>query len=250
MTEMEKILPAIAAAIGDVRKLGKGDRNKHDGYNFASVDDFLALVNPICSQHGIVVLAQEEGIEDFTRAGRNGESSWMRVSFGFTVYHSSGQCLPTVRRTVEVLRNGAQAYGSAQSYALKQFMRALLLIPTGDKDDADFQRTDDGVVSRQPLPTRVDSAPRENRAASGLRDAWTDGVLDSLPPDANPRQKAEAFARAIRNGFCGKKAKALDNEWERRKKWIDVLEGKYPDLYAQVETAYNSRRDQWEAEKG
>jgi hypothetical protein len=33
---------------------------------------------------------------------------------------------------------GAQAFGSAQSYALKQFMRSLFQIPTGDKEDADF----------------------------------------------------------------------------------------------------------------
>jgi hypothetical protein len=48
MTAMNEILPAVVAAMGAVRKLGKGERNKHDGYNFASIDDFLALVNPIC----------------------------------------------------------------------------------------------------------------------------------------------------------------------------------------------------------
>jgi hypothetical protein len=44
-----------------------------------------------------------------------------------------------------------------------------------------------------------------------LRDAWTDGVLDSLPEDATPRQKAEAFAQAICDDFQGKGEKALSN---------------------------------------
>jgi hypothetical protein len=45
--------------------------------------------------------------------------------------------LPTVRRHVEVIRNGPQAYGAAQSYTLKQYYRGLLNIPTGDNDDPD-----------------------------------------------------------------------------------------------------------------
>jgi hypothetical protein len=42
---------------------------------------------------------------------------------------------------------GAQTSGSAQSYAVKQFLRGLLMISTGDKDDVDFkpQAPQDGV---------------------------------------------------------------------------------------------------------
>jgi hypothetical protein len=45
-------------------------------------------------------------------------------------------------------------------------------------------------------------------------------VLDSLPEDATPRQKAEAFAQAICDEFQGKGEKALGNVWEKRKKLI------------------------------
>jgi hypothetical protein len=110
------------------------------------------------ADHGLVVVSEQDAIEDFTRQGRTGENAWMRVTFRFTVYHTSGQSLPPVVRTVEVLRNGAQAYGSAQSYCLKQFLRGLFLIATGDKDDADYQRTDDGPVTRgAPPPARRDA---------------------------------------------------------------------------------------------
>jgi len=143
-----KILSAIASAMGQVQKVAKGDRNKHDGYNFASIDDFLALVNPICAENGLVVHMQEAEREDFTRKGKFGDNAWMRQSFDITLMHTSGESLPPVTRTVEVLRNGAQAYGSAQSYALKQFWRCILLIPTGDKDDADHAPTDAGTVHR------------------------------------------------------------------------------------------------------
>jgi len=182
-TPMTEILPAIAAAMGDVQKVGKAERNKHDGYNFASIDDFLSLVNPICATRGLVIFSDELSREDFTRKGRNGDLPWMRVSFSFTVHHISGQSLPPMTRSVEVMRNGAQAYGSAQSYCLKQFLRGLFLIPTGDKDDADYERKDDGeIVQHRPAPATdgpsaaaLDAAIATINAAetvSALRDAW------------------------------------------------------------------------------
>lgn len=170
MSDTKDIVAAICAAMGQVQKVAKEGRNKHDGYNFASIDDFLALVNPICAANGLVVHMQEAAREDFTRAGRSGESAWMRQSFDLTLMHTSGQSLPPVTRTVEVLRNGAQAYGSAQSYALKQFWRCILLIPTGDKDDADYQPTDAGAVRR-------DDA---RRGPSDDDIAYTKAVTDSL----------------------------------------------------------------------
>lgn len=204
------ILPAIASAMGDVQKVSKGDRNKHDGYDFASIDNFLSLVNPICARHGLIILSDEVAREDFTRAGRNGESPWMRVSFSFTVHHVSGQSLPSMTRSVEVMRNGAQAYGSAQSYCLKQFLRGLFLIPTGDKDDADFERKDEGQIvtpRRQPDPPAFDPRAAADRIITAIRkregdkdalsELWTTEkpVLAELPEPMFAEVKAE-FSKA------------------------------------------------------
>ena len=145
-----EVLAAISKAMASVKKVVKDGKNAHDGYKFASIDDFLEMVNPICSDAGLIFHMEESGTEDFMRKGKYGESAWMRQKFLITVFHVSGQSLPPVSRSVEVLRNGAQAYGSSQSYALKQYLRSLLLIPTGDKDDADFNATDSGEIVRTP----------------------------------------------------------------------------------------------------
>lgn len=89
-----EILPAVAKAMGMVEKLSKGERNKHDGYNFASIDDFLALVNPICAQCGLIPHVDEGAREDFEKESQRGKSAWMRQSFTITLYHVSGQSLP------------------------------------------------------------------------------------------------------------------------------------------------------------
>lgn len=145
---LDKILPAINAAMKAVKKIAKTNENKHDKYDFASIDDFLEVSNSICAENGLIIPPpQEVEIQEFTKKSKYGESSWLRFIFEITLYHTSGQSMPPVRKSVEVMRSGAQASGGAQSYALKQYMRALFQIPTGDKDDPDFQSTDDGVVS-------------------------------------------------------------------------------------------------------
>jgi hypothetical protein len=174
-----EILRALAKAMGQVQTIAKDSRNKHDGYNFASIDDFLALVNPICAENGLIVHMQESLREDFERKGKFGDNAWMRQSFDLTLFHVSGQSLPAVTRTVEVLRNGAQAYVSAQSYALKQFWRAILLIPTGDKDDADYHPTDAGTITRQERPPRP-SAPAHRPDPSHGKPAPADHAIAAL----------------------------------------------------------------------
>lgn len=214
--ETGEIMTAIAKAMGQVQRVSKDGRNKHDGYNFASIDDFLALVNPICAENGLVVMMQEKAIEDFTRKGKFGENSWMRVTWEIVVWHISGQSLPPVSRTVEVLRNGAQAYGSSQSYALKQFLRSLFLIPTGDKDDADLQPTDAGVASpvtaRRQEGARPDASPEAIEAAKQsllnadtldrLRDIFT-----GLPRDVQAHRDV-INAKDLRKGELSKPANA------------------------------------------
>lgn len=226
-----QMLAAIAKAMGQVHKVAKEGRNKHDGYNFASIDDFLALVNPICAENGLIVHMQEGPREDFERQSRSGTSSWMRQSFDLTLYHVSGESLPPVTRTVEVLRNGAQAYGSAQSYALKQFWRATLLIPTGDKDDPDLAPKDDGPVMRSrpaAAPPRQESKPAPKQADESAVAALIEAVnaaetLEALSAvwKAHAKSPAAADGRAIEAKNTRKAALSAPAETQASEPLVD-----------------------------
>lgn len=168
---LDEILPAINTAMKAVRKIAKTNENEHDKYDFASIDDFIDLVNPICVESGLIIPPpQELEIQEFTKKGKYGESSWLRFVFEITCYHVSGQSMPPVKKSVEVMRSGAQASGGAQSYALKQYMRALFQISTGDKDDPDFQKTDDGVVKEDKGHDPFFIAIEESESESELKD--------------------------------------------------------------------------------
>jgi hypothetical protein len=166
MTEQTKpktIFAAIPRAMGAMKRIAKDNKNTEQKYDFASVDDFLAMTGPILAENGLFIHMDESSIENFERQGKYGVTHWARYTFIITVMHESGESLPAAHRSVEVIRSGAQAAGSAQSYVLKQFQRALFNIPTGDKDDPDFAEKADGapIVSakEQPNPQSVPQVP-------------------------------------------------------------------------------------------
>ena len=135
-----KIYAAVAKAMGEIKRVSKDNRNAEQEYDFASVDDFMAMVGPICAENGLVTIIDEDSREFIEKPGKYGPTQWVSIAYQITTWHASGESLPPVRRHVEVIRNGPQAYGAAQSYVLKQYYRGLLAIPTGDKDDPESNR--------------------------------------------------------------------------------------------------------------
>ena len=141
----ETLPPKIAAALVEVMqgvpKLEKGEKNSHGNYNFASIDDFLEAVRPLCAEAGLIIIQDEESFETTAGTDRNGNPrTWLLMKFSYTLAHSSGEVWDRkpVRSIMVDASVGAQAFGAAQSYALKQFMRSLFQIATGEKgQDAD-----------------------------------------------------------------------------------------------------------------
>lgn len=178
MSERAEIISAIAKAMGEMKRISKDNKNTEQRYDFASVDDFLAMTGPVCAKNGLVTIMDEDSVENFDKAGKYGNTLWARYTFQITTYHSSGQSIPTVRRSVEVIRSGAQAAGSAQSYVLKQYQRALYQIPTGDKDDPDHGSVAE-VERAEERRTGVQNARQEAANATAPKEA-VDAAISSL----------------------------------------------------------------------
>ena len=148
MTERSKINAAISTAMGNVTKLAKEHKNAHGNYNFASIDDFLELCRPMMAAEGLYVNISGTGAETFM-AGSN--KLWCKFSYIIQTCHKSGESTDEAGMDVMLPLTGAQTSGSAQSYALKQYLRGLLMISTGEADDPDFHKPApkdgvDGVV--------------------------------------------------------------------------------------------------------
>ena len=133
MTVPGEVAAAIVAVQGDIKALARGDRNAHSNYEYTSVDDFYAAVAPIMSKHGLAVLSSciaSQVVEG--KKTPNLQETWL-----FWAVHSGGSIAGPFQRSATVPALGAQAHGSSESYATKQFLRGLFKVPTGDRDDPD-----------------------------------------------------------------------------------------------------------------
>lgn len=191
----KEVAEAISAVMASMDKLPKGERNNHGGYDFASIDAFLAAMNPICAKAGLFILQNEEDVE--VMPPENGKKvGTLRAVFSHTLCHKSGASAPPVRRSVMVQATGAQAFGSAQSYALKQFLRSTFMVATGDKDDPDFQKGEDLPTKSSAQAKRdgdFEAIKKELDAASTLKE------LAAVWKDVQPRLRVlkESWREAI-----------------------------------------------------
>ena len=131
------ISTAINNITREIQMLGKDGKNEFQKYNYASIDKFLSTVNPLAGHFGLIITQDEETCKIITDTqGR----PWLNIVYRFILSHKDGDTWQyTPRRTIYCEMKGGQAMGAAQSYALKQFMRSLFLIATGENDDLDNQ---------------------------------------------------------------------------------------------------------------
>lgn len=166
MSERKNIISAIAAAKGDVKRVAKDGKNVEQKYAFASIDDFMAMVGPVTAKHGLVTLIDEDDREFIEKPGKYGPTFYVAIRYRITTYHASGEEMPAVTRNIEVIRNGPQAYGAAQSYILKQYYRGLLDIPTGDDDDPDNGKVQEESAGRHQQRGPSDADIARDRAVT------------------------------------------------------------------------------------
>lgn len=88
----------------------------------------------------------------------------------------------------------------------------------------------------------IDGAGRKDvlmAAAEGLRQAWIDGILDSLPENASQHDKDRAFANAIIAQFHKMKSlKGLRSTWAKRQDLIDEIRARHPEICADIDDAF------------
>jgi hypothetical protein len=158
----KSIATAINGVMGDIRTLKKEDENKFQNYSYASIDNFLKAVNPLCAKHGLIINIDEESCE-ITRDGT--KNPWMHIVYKFILSHASGDTWGyTPRRNMFVAMTGGQSMGSSMSYCLKQYMRSLFLISTGEKDDLDGHNQNFDVKKEEKNNEKKDDKKQQHKS--------------------------------------------------------------------------------------
>lgn len=145
----KSVASALVAVQSSIDKLAKGDRNDFAKYDFTGVDAFYEAIGPKLAEAKLTVISDcvaSEVREAGSKRDRDGNvvkvlyQLYERWAFYFVA--ESGDVAGPFHRNVTVPAEGAQAHGSSESYATKQFLRGQFKIPTGDKDDPDAQEAE------------------------------------------------------------------------------------------------------------
>ena len=203
------IAAALAKAQAEMGKAIKESTNPAFRSKYADLGNVMDACLPALNKHNIAVIQPIVSDVD----GR----------FVKTILiHESGETLECAVPLI-VGKNDMQGLGSAITYGRRYGLMSMAGIAPED---------DDG------------NAAAKNVQSSAISQARDDGVLDGLPENASPREKAEAYANAICADFAGKGVKALDRSWDNWQKHIAKLQDAYPDLWSSVVDAFETRKNE------
>jgi|GEM_PF-3981085 len=169
-----KVSAAISAVMASVPKLEKTQKNQFGKYSFAGIDSFLEALRPLCADNGLIIRQNEEDFQVIeTPPPKEGQAGkrWLLIRYSYTLAHASGEVCPQkdVRSIIVDASMGAQAFGAAQSYSLKQYMRSLFMVATGEKgEDADEHDPANLPQTKRP-PSSASPEMREYAADAGKR---------------------------------------------------------------------------------
>lgn len=175
----------VIAVMASLGTLYKEAENKFDKYTYASIDAFIAFVRDHCWQAGLYIEQDEidARLVDVCKKDGKPMAMWW-AQYAFTIRHVGGTSIGPFRRSVMVQANGAQASGSSQSYALKQFMRSMFLIPVADNDDPDKVATEISAergANETDLQRRAGGIRRQflkSETLEELKQAWSANAVD------------------------------------------------------------------------
>lgn len=190
----------------------------HNGKKYATLKDITSCTRPVLSENGLALTFAIEV---------NGE-----VIVTAKLMHKSGHSESTsikLPKENSGSKNAVQAIGSSQTYGQRYTAQAILGLSLGDDTE------DDGRGSGQP----------ETPAITPKTATWEQTVIQDLPPDATPRDKAQEIAKAICAQWSRMKGeRQIGNEWDRRAHLIAKLETDHPDLHETVVDGYENRLEQ------
>jgi hypothetical protein len=198
-------------------------------FEYATLDAILDSLRPVLSKHGLALISAVDGSVCTTR-----------------LIHTSGQWIET-SIPIMVAGSGAQAYGSAITYARRYGISSLLPIAAEEDDDANAAEGNEATKTDHPpkvatpakpfpkLPTEYSAGEKvkeptdeDLRSADALRDeiirlvAGDKGSAERLLVSITAANKASADGSDPFPGF--RSTRAMKQEWQIINAWQRLLE--------------------------
>jgi hypothetical protein len=157
------IFSALAAVMGDVQQVRKGDRNQTQGYSFRGVDATVNAVGPALRKHGVIVVPLVEHVAYNTvEVGqRRTPMRECTVRVRYVFYGPAGDSIECVSAG-EAMDSGDKSTPKAMSVAFRVALLQALCIPTDEPEvDASTYERAPARVERARRTSTQDGVPRE-----------------------------------------------------------------------------------------
>lgn len=161
---MKTLLQAVIKAQGELQSVPFNAENPHYRNRYANLAGVQEATRAVLLKHELCVI-QEPGFDKET--GHHTMTT--------TLAHSSGETR-SCTMFLELSKKDMQGLGSAQTYAKRYALLAVLNISGAEDDDGEAS------IQRGPLPSKVVGAPKAHKKEPDL-----DEYLEKDPPNLPPR---------------------------------------------------------------
>jgi hypothetical protein len=129
-----QIVEALVCAALDIGPVGKSGRapQQMGSYSFRSIDDVVNACSGPMARNGLIVIP---AMTETKSEAWNDKWRKEYVRYRFRIMHVSGEWIET-EIVAQALDSGDKGVGKATSYALKEMLCRMFLIPTGDDTEA------------------------------------------------------------------------------------------------------------------
>lgn len=220
------IVKALCAVQSSIGAVAKTQYNKQGNYKFASADDIYAAVARKFGEVGLMIYPLEMSQPEIKRVEKShtdpktGESEirvsqWGQFCFGYMLATEEATWFdPRSSRTIFIQILGPQTFNAAESYCQKQYLRALLKLPTGDMDLDSMPQGDDEE-------TQIKMMRRNPKSSSAAKKDGTSEVFNEIRAKVQQAPNADILQQ-IRSIYA--------DEWSAMpERWHELLEHEYED---------------------
>lgn len=204
---IHQLMPELIAACGAV---GKEGFNKHNKYNYRSVDDIMAAVNPALVKTGVSLaptytLLANEPIEKGSR---------VLLSLDLKFIAPDGSYIST-GAIGEGKDFGDKATYKAMAGALKYALLQTLCIPTDEAKDPEADTTVD--KPKKKAPSKKKAAPKKTPKEKAPKGGWVNRINVCNDADELEAMRDDALEYTLNVGPESEEGKAIIRRFNERR---------------------------------
>lgn len=199
---MKELQTKILAVMADVSYIKKDGQNQQQGYKFASAESIIGEVRAAAVKHGLLIAVRYTDATDLESGATKAGSVIYRVRVKAEIVLSVGSDREIYTFYGEGADSGDKALPKAQTMCLKQALRQIFLIETGEHDETPTPVSESVITTEQKLaklPADIKKALAALKKTDQFKDVdsntYRDGIAQILDTNFGDVEQLRGWIR-------------------------------------------------------